>query len=546
MFANDFGYGRLGGRMVTVCSHMIKGQGHLPILLSHWDADHYRIAKSVIAKKCSGSVDDVTYRPWVAPGGEHMGGPVAQEMAWSIQQHKKLLQWPKGVKKLESANVAIVCCEHNPQYPKPDKNNDGALALIIGSGNDFLIYPGDANYESIPNISDWSKSVSTLIATHHGSTVALKGSGGTIGGNIPIASSKESYALFSYAKGNTYGHDIETARGYYEAKGYKLLDTTATFHPGEDTFEITNFGHGAQSTPNAVLMVAPANPSPQSNQPPMATGRNILPGLQATSMPQPPPNWANAVQKQPREVLDEDRATQFPALLTLSGSGGAAPKPDQDDLLEYAIRDEEGDIVLYDVKASKIVLQKLPLCIPCNTDYPVTVQLICRDLEFGGVVPQAGVVPLVRFDVANGFEWAHGADAGQAGEPGNQGFAGGCLRLAVAGEWTRTGEGASSPMSGLSIQYRGGCGSNGQDGGNGIPVSNPWEIKPRESANGGTGGDAGAPGTIATSEVLAVSGKWPASWTVVIDTAPGTDSEFGKPSTAGKGRSPLSQCARSF
>jgi len=163
-------------------------------------------------------------------------------------------------------------------------------------------------------------------------------------------------------------------------------------------------------------------------------------------------------------------------------------------------------------------------------------------------------VPLVRFDVADGSEWVQGADAGQDGEPGNPGFAGGRVRLAVAGEWTRTGSGGSSPIRGFTIQYRGGCGSSGQNGGNGLPGSNGvnggvMAIDPTgkvsyssdrpkaggNGGNGGRGGDAGAPGTIVDSEVLAVSGKWP-GWEVIIDTGtPGTQSEYGKAGTAGKG-----------
>ena len=103
-------------------------------------------------------------------------------------------------------------------------------------------------------------------------------------------------------------------------------------------------------------------------------------------MPQPQPDWANSTQKQPPvQLSDENSAKQFPAQLTLGSiSGGAAPRPGQDDLLKYAIRDEDGDIVIYDIMATKIVLERLPLCVPCNTDYPVTVQISCRDLEIRG------------------------------------------------------------------------------------------------------------------------------------------------------------------
>ena len=571
MFANDFGYGRVGIRKAAVCSHMIKDQGHLPILLSHWDADHFRIAKSFVARKYSGTANDVTRRIWVAPGGNHISGPVTHELAWNIQHNKKLLQWPRETSSsIDSGNIVIVSCEHNKQYQLPDKNNFGALALVIGSRNDIMIYPGDANFESIPGIEQWNGKVRTLIATHHGSTVALKEKG-LIGGSIPQASSNQSYTLFSYAKGNTYGHDVQSAFPYYQKAGYQLVDATGTFNNLEDTFEITHFEHNWELADNMLEALpnveAPAPPlvavestqikAPATQQIPVASVREIRPGLQATSMPEVPTNWAETAQNQHTVVPNDGTSKEIPDVLILPGSGGVTPQPEQDDLLQFAIRDEDGDIVIYDITATKIILEKLPLCIPCNTDYPVTVQLSCHDIEIRGVEPQAGLVPLVRFDVASGFEWAQAADPGQDGQPGNPGYAGGRVRLAVAGDWARTGAGATAAISGLSVQYRGGNGSSGQSGGAGIPGSSGVDggvvaIDPKgkishsdptpkagtDGGNGGKGGDAGAPGIIANSEVLAVTSKWPAGWNVVIDIgSPGTDSEYGKTGNPGKGMS---------
>ncbi len=265
---------------------------------------------------------------------------------------------------------------------------------------------------------------------------------------------------------------------------------------------------------------------------------------------------AETTQKQRPVEPGERRLNQFPDTLTLTGSSGATPKPGQDDLLPYAIRDEWGDIVIYDIIAAKIVLEKLPLIVPCDTDYPVTVQVSCQDIEIRDTEPQAGFVPLVRFNVASGAECAApAADPGQDGQPGEPGYAGGRVRLAVAGNWSRAGDGAAVSVAGLSIQYRGGGGSSGQQGGAGVPGRSGPDggvvaIGPKgevshggpnpeaggDGGNGGRGGDAGAPGTIASSEVLAVDSKWPAGWKVKIDLgSPGTDSEYGKTGKPGKG-----------
>ncbi|KAM7211727.1 hypothetical protein V8F06_012907 [Rhypophila decipiens] len=256
---------------------------------------------------------------------------------------------------------------------------------------------------------------------------------------------------------------------------------------------------------------------------------------------------------------------QFPSVLTLTGSGGAispAPGPGHDDLAAYAIRDELGDIVIYDILAAKLILDKLPLVVPCTTDYPVTVQITCRKLEIANSPPLTdGLIPLIRFEVANGPEWVQPvAEAGKPGEPGNAGYAGGRIRLAVAGSWTRTGAGANENISGLSLQYHGGRGSNGQKGGVGLagkngpnggvvttiggggprPIINastgPEPVDGGDGGTGGDGGDAGAPGTIGNSEVLATAGRWPGGWKVVLDLGtPGTGSEYGKAGVAGQG-----------
>ena len=437
----------------------------------------------------------------------------------------------------------------------PDKNNFGSLALIMGSGDDLLLYPGDANFESIPGIKSLDGKVYTLIATHHGSTVAL-GPKSVLGESIPKSSASNAYTLFSYAGGNTYGHDVKNAFPYYEKAGYGLFDATEVCNKtGQDTFEIRHFQKKWWAADN--FLASPQIQATGQQLTPAVSGREIRPGLQATSMPEPPANWAETARKDRAVVTGEGASKQFPDVLTLTGSGGAAPKPDQDDLLPYAVTNEAGDIVIYDIIATKIILEKLPLVVPCSTDYPVTVQISCHDIEIRNTEPHAGVVPLVLFDVASGFEWAQAADLGQDGQPGNPGYAGGRVRLAVAGDWSRTGVGANAPIAGLSLQYRGGSSSSGQKGGAGVPGRSGKDggvvatdlngrisyggPTPEDGANGGSGGkggDAGAPGSIASSEVLAVGTQWPAGWKVAIDLgSPGTDSEYGKTGIAGKGMS---------
>lgn len=573
MFASDFGYGKLYDKDVhLVCRHMIENQRRVPILLSHWDLDHYRIAKSAIAGDFTDKEDCVGLRAWVAPGKAHIRGLFANDLAWSIQQNEMLYQWTDDIKNVKFGNICVIRCNRNWQYKDPDKNNFGALALVVGKGENLLLYPGDANFESIPGIQKMNGNVRTVIATHHGSTTALW-DGLYKGGSIPKASSGSSYALFSYAKNNHFGHDARTAFPMYKNKGYRQKDATELLVNGEDTLEITHFINEPETVEMMAALELQKDVGPAESHA-METEKSgkqkrptkYSPGLGTSRIPDLPPDWKKKADSQPLVHFPSHLPTHFPSEIRLMGSIGST-KPILDDLSTHAIRDEWGDIVMYSITATKIVIGDLPLRVPCNTDYPVAVQITCQDIEINiSESDQSGPIPLVRFDVGSGEEWLVEANPGQDGRSGNPGHAGGRLRLAVAHDWvirnpSRTLYNSARPaidlkgFPGFSIQYRGGKGGNGQRGGVGLPGTNgrdgsyiaiyPFENRVSKSdpaaeagtdgVDGGRGGNAGCPGTIADSEVLAMNEKWPGSWKVVIDSR-----DFGAVGSAGKGISPFS------
>ncbi|KAL6854485.1 hypothetical protein J3F83DRAFT_754697 [Trichoderma novae-zelandiae] len=559
-FANDFGYGKLDDNDKRVCYHMIRGQAAVPILLSHWDADHYRIGKSSHAKDFSGSADDITLRPWIAPGRGHITGTVSNETAWLIQQNGNLHQWTDSVDYVQTKNVTIVRCKRNTQFNLPDKNNWGALALFVGKGDNLLLFPGDANFESIPEISSADGHVRSVIATHHGSTRSL-GTGSQMGASIPKASSGETFAVFSYSQGNSYGHDIVKAYPYYEKKGYGEPEATACLGvDGNDTLELAHFGTGwdkKKATPmkftfadnhlNASTIsfadnqlnggMAAEEAMDEEGLGSDETAHVAAPAVKGSKLPAPPSDWQAQAHSMPAAKLHDKYHKSFPDVITLTGSGGA--DPNHDDLAEYAVKDAEGDVVFYDITAAKVVLDKLPLNVPCKTDYPVTVQITCQDIELvHDTANKAAILPLVRFNVASGQPWDHPANPGTNGMSGDAGYAGGRLRMSVAGNWLGTTQVLTSPVKGVSVQYRGGHGGHGQKGGAATQPKSGGLMVIMEPLKGsldgsGDGGDAGEPGTVPDSEILAVAGKWPQGWEVKLDL--GTESEFGKPGAAGKG-----------
>ncbi|KAF2970781.1 hypothetical protein GQX73_g2848 [Xylaria multiplex] len=546
VFASDFGFGKVGNEEEKICYHMINGQGTVPILLSHWDSDHYRIAKSESAWHVSGTTDDITQRPWIAPGRTHITGTIGNELAWLIQQNKSLYQWTDSVSHIKTKNVTVVRCQHNGRFNLPDKNNYGALALFIGRGNNLMLYPGDANFESIPDINSASGNIRSVIATHHGSTRSLEGGRGQqTGANIPRASTGEAYTVFSYAEGNSYGHDIKNAFPLYQQKGYDYVEATAVLGGGEDTLEICHFGQDWDASDS--MLMADLNEAGAMVTESITTKTSVVknapsPGensaaFKRSSLPAPPADWAKKARDLSPAKLHDSYQRGFPEVLTLTGLGSNGGSLDHDDLAEYAIKDADGDVVFYDIIATKIILDKLPLNVPCKTDYPVTVQITCQDIELSHPAEQMAILPLVRFNVASGAPWPHPANPGTDGMSGDSGYAGGRLRLAVAGNWLGVTQELTSPVMGISIQYRGGHGGDGQTGG----ALRPWDSHTMMGSPGtldsfGVGGDAGEPGTIADSEILTVADKWPKGWKVEIDVGQaGTDSEFGKPGKAGKG-----------
>ena len=222
---------------------MIYGFPEIPILLSHWDADHYRVAKSLVAKKFLGTTYDYRNRGWIVPGNKYIRGPIAINLARKINDANNLFLWPSDTPVVETSNVQVLqrmkMSPGAPSSEKIDKNNNGALALVLGGTGGCTVYPGDANFECIPRVQGLNGRVKTIIATHHGSWRSLNPRGGkAIGSTIPRAAS-DGRVIFSYSAKNHFGYDATMTGSYYTAKGYKAVETTETLSGnGLDILEV--------------------------------------------------------------------------------------------------------------------------------------------------------------------------------------------------------------------------------------------------------------------------------------------------------------------
>jgi hypothetical protein len=437
MFVSDFGYGKGEIEPTDVCTALIYGHYELPILLSHWDVDHYRIAMSDTARLFDYFKYSCRARPWIAP--DVMTGIRAPNLAKEIANSGEMVWWPKDTNFVEIGNIAVLQCSTGSSAL--DKNNNGSLALLLGTGSNRFLYPGDANFEYIYGVADLNNKISVIVATHHGSLRSLNWPSSSAGASIPLAADGDGSVVFSYGAKNSYGHSLDAALPYYTSKGYKTSDATANLSGGADTIDVT-------FEPTLASQQRVTRPAKKADKP-----------VSAASL----------------GSQDESKRTvknpAYPSEITLAGSN--SKDTSHDDLATYAVRDKYGDIVAYNIIASKVIVKNHPLCIPCTTDYPVEVRILCQDLEVQKAEGDQWNELKVRFNVADAPKWSVESDPGQAGRKGEPGFMGGFLNLSVAGEIALVYKGNDGQMAryteecSIKVQYTGGHGSDGQKGGRG-------------------------------------------------------------------------------
>ena len=211
-----------------------------PIILSHWDSDHFMGARLLDTQALSAN--------WIAPSQEV--GPVTAAFAAALSNRGKLILLPRGVALGRFAYGETVACTGTTR-------NDSGLATYLEFPADCgsrmtqftssdsgrapksvivalkpsvatsapspafrfkVLLPGDAKYEFIPQIL--SRSFHGLVATHHGAA---------FGSIVPSAISDDPVQptiALSYGHNNSYGHPIETEIGRCVAAGWqRRLDT---------------------------------------------------------------------------------------------------------------------------------------------------------------------------------------------------------------------------------------------------------------------------------------------------------------------------------
>jgi hypothetical protein len=191
----DFG-GGFGSNSHTYPSGLKFCFNQQPVVLSHWDMDHWISAVKYPA---------ITQGVWLVPRQGPLGVKATQ-LAYKISQNGTLLIWPRNLNALHMSFGNVLKLR-----PHSNRNHSGLVGIVQVSTNghiDTVLLPGDAPYKKIPLTG---RNFTGLVATHHG--------GWHKGDKIPVPSNHTRVA-FSYGMGNTYGHPVAIALGRYAQAGW--------------------------------------------------------------------------------------------------------------------------------------------------------------------------------------------------------------------------------------------------------------------------------------------------------------------------------------
>lgn len=201
----DFG-GGIGSNSHTYSSSLRFCLSRQPVVLSHWDMDHWISALKF---------PEITRGVWVVPRQGPFGVKAAQ-LAYNIKQNGKLLVWPLSVSALQTSIGDIL------KLSKHSNRNYSGLVVIaqmpINDHDDTVLIPGDAPYNKIPLAG---RVLTGLVATHHG---------GWHRGDHPPMPTNHARIAFSFGMNNTYGHPVPTALRRYANTGWQNRFDTPQGH----------------------------------------------------------------------------------------------------------------------------------------------------------------------------------------------------------------------------------------------------------------------------------------------------------------------------
>lgn len=189
-----------------------------PMVLSHWDFDHWGAAK---LPKPTRWLLPALGQTWIAP--RQYLGPMHLSFAAAILAHGTLRVWGAAPASIYFKNGHVHRCT-GPNQLMPRHRNDTGLALVAHEsssdpwGAATCLLTGDADFQFIPLPSGYHPG--GMVVPHHG--------GGISGKSVPRPSHHSQWLGLSVGSPNHYGHPTAAAMRAYRSRGWgPTKDTSA-------------------------------------------------------------------------------------------------------------------------------------------------------------------------------------------------------------------------------------------------------------------------------------------------------------------------------
>jgi hypothetical protein len=183
-----------------------------PIILSHWDFDHWSSANRFTASLRS---------TWIAP--RQSVGPTHVALMARIQSSSTLLLLPRNFKSSWRKQIYIESCTGKGR-------NHSGVALTVsekpGGSGQQMFFPGDASYTKVPSFAAPNGYLS-VVAPHHGADMGHRIAPSCLG----LAASR---LVYSYGAGNSFNHPRHLTRTDHDSNGWRDPNVT----PRSSTYEV--------------------------------------------------------------------------------------------------------------------------------------------------------------------------------------------------------------------------------------------------------------------------------------------------------------------
>lgn len=210
---------------------------HAPVILSHWDWDHWGFAMEKISFKRQGGFSKINWhapafaRPWIVPGvGADWGGVKIRPFHWrfalALTRKKAFHRWPSAVAEIYFELFSVHKTVQINGATGDSNQNGLVLVLDNAGGKQFprtfikspaVLLTGDADYPSLPFLSRSSPAIefNGIAATHHGAKFTVS--------SVPKVSDSGNSARLASSLGNPndYGHPNPDALAAYLKAGWR-------------------------------------------------------------------------------------------------------------------------------------------------------------------------------------------------------------------------------------------------------------------------------------------------------------------------------------